>query len=83
MRPAVPPSNRELECLKLFALGLSDAQIAHRLAIAPRTVRYHFDGIRRKLEANSRTHALVLALQVMLINLNELSPQHVFACGPL
>jgi DNA-binding CsgD family transcriptional regulator len=65
-------STREIECLKLFAVGTSDALIGQRLGIATRTVRFHFNTLKRKIQTLTRTHALVLAHQQRLIDLDTL-----------
>lgn len=56
-------SDREREVLYLAADGLTDKEIAARLAIGPKTVRTYWDRIRSKLGAASRTQALALALR--------------------
>ena len=60
-------SRRELEVLALIAEGLSNAEIAQRLAISVSTVKYHARGILSKLGASSRAEAVALALQHNLI----------------
>ncbi len=51
---------RELECLKSAADGLSNRLIAARLQISVRTVKYHFENILRKLDANRRGEAVAI-----------------------
>jgi DNA-binding NarL/FixJ family response regulator len=48
---------RELDVLRLLAEGLSNAQIAGRLAISPRTVDNHLVSLYSKLHVSSRTAA--------------------------
>lgn len=55
-------SPRELEVLRLVAQGLSNAQIAARLVIAPGTVNVHLNTIYGKLGVSSRTAATRYAL---------------------
>lgn len=55
-------SNRELNVLKLVARGLSNKQIATKLAISDKTVRNHLSRIFRKLEAGNRTEAVMHAM---------------------
>jgi ATP/maltotriose-dependent transcriptional regulator MalT len=50
-------SYRELEVLTLAAEGLTDAQVAERLYLSPRTVGQHLRSVYRKLEVSSRTAA--------------------------
>ncbi len=54
-------SARELEVLRLVAAGLSDREIAGRLFITERTVRYHITSIFAKLGADNRAQAVALA----------------------
>jgi DNA-binding CsgD family transcriptional regulator len=54
---------REKEILGLAAAGLQTVQIASRLFISTQTVRTHFRNIYPKLGVNSRTEAVIVALQ--------------------
>jgi HD-GYP domain-containing protein (c-di-GMP phosphodiesterase class II) len=56
-------TNREIEVLKLLALGLSNKQIAGRLVIAPKTVGNHVEHIYSKIGATSRAAAGLFAMQ--------------------
>jgi DNA-binding CsgD family transcriptional regulator len=56
-----PLSPREQELVSLVADGLTDAQIAQRLAISIRTVRSHLDRIRDKTGARRRAELTRLA----------------------
>lgn len=60
-------TQREREVLDLLVEGLSNAEIAERLAISPATVKYHVRGILNKLGATSRTEAVSLAWKYNLI----------------
>ena len=51
-------SLREREVLKLVAAGLSNKEIAARLFISERTVKYHTTNIYTKLDVKGRTQAL-------------------------
>ncbi len=62
-----PLSPRERECLNLAARGLTSDDIAARLEISPRTVQFHFDGIRSKLNAANRGEAIAVAIKAGLI----------------
>jgi predicted ATPase/DNA-binding CsgD family transcriptional regulator len=64
-------TNRELEVLELLAEGLSNAQIAEKLFIAPRTVNVHLTSIYSKLDVNSRTAAARIAIERGLIRLGR------------
>jgi DNA-binding CsgD family transcriptional regulator len=62
-RPAVRRfSPRETDCLSWLVQGLTDGEIATRLAITHATVRFHLDGARRKAGARSRTHLAAIAV---------------------
>lgn len=56
-------SVREREVLRLVADGLSNKQVAHTLAIAERTVKFHMTSIFNKLGADNRAQATALAIQ--------------------
>jgi ATP/maltotriose-dependent transcriptional regulator MalT len=58
---------REQEVLRLVARGLSDAQIAEKLVISPRTVNAHLRSIYTKLQISSRNAATYVALEHGLI----------------
>lgn len=57
------PTPREQEVLQLLAEGLTNAQIARRLRIAERTVRFHVENLFTRLDVNSRTEAVVKAIR--------------------
>jgi DNA-binding NarL/FixJ family response regulator len=52
-------SAREREVLDLVAAGLSNAQIAARLFLSPKTVRNHVHAVLTKLQAADRAEAIV------------------------
>lgn len=60
-------TERELDVLQLLAEGLTNKEIAHRLAIQPRTIKFHLDNIYSKLGVNTRTEAAVFALKHQLV----------------
>lgn len=63
--PAAPEAltARELEVLTLVAQGAPNKEIAQRLAISERTVKFHVSSIMGKLGAANRTEAVALATQ--------------------
>ncbi|HEX5505939.1 MAG TPA: tetratricopeptide repeat protein [Thermomicrobiales bacterium] len=63
-RPAYPAglTAREVEVLRLAAQGLTDAQIAERLFLSPRTVGTHLRSVYNKLGVSSRLAATRFAL---------------------
>lgn len=52
---------RETEVLELVAQGLTDAEIAERLVISPRTASHHVAAILAKLGARRRAEAIAIA----------------------
>jgi DNA-binding NarL/FixJ family response regulator len=52
---------REQEVLELVALGLTNRQIAKRLFVSERTVKFHVSAILSKLGAGNRTEAVAMA----------------------
>ncbi|HYH12484.1 MAG TPA: AAA family ATPase [Thermomicrobiales bacterium] len=54
---------REVEVLRLVASGLTDAEIADRLSISPRTVGQHLRSTYNKLDVRSRTEATRFAIE--------------------
>ncbi len=60
---------RERDCLRLLAGGLTNAQIADDLEISSRTVHYHLENARRKLDASGRVDMVVRAVRTGLIEL--------------
>jgi DNA-binding NarL/FixJ family response regulator len=64
-------SPREREILDLLAQGLTGEQIAGQLFLSPETVRTHVRNAMEKLEANTRVHAIAIALRQGEISLRE------------
>lgn len=61
-QPAFPQlSEREREVLELIAQGRSNAEIAQRLVLNPKTVRNHVSNIFAKLQVVDRAQAIVRA----------------------
>jgi DNA-binding NarL/FixJ family response regulator len=65
--PADSLTPRESEVLQLIAQGLANRAIAQKLGISPNTVKFHINAILSKLDAQSRTEAVVRATQLGLI----------------
>ena len=61
--PAKALSGREAEILTLLARGLTGEEIAQRLVLSPETIRTHVRNAMGKLEARTRTEAVVKALE--------------------
>ena len=66
-------SKREVEVLQLVAGGQSNKRIGMHLAISEETVKVHMKSILAKLNASDRTHAVTLALERGILDLQ--------ACG--
>lgn len=64
-KPSVPAqtfpelSEREREILDLVAQGASNAEIANKLVLSPKTVRNHVSNIFSKLQVADRAHAII------------------------
>jgi len=59
---------REREILQLLADGMSNADVADKLFISQETVKSHVRHILTKLEADTRTHAVAIALREAIID---------------
>lgn len=62
-------TRRELEVLKLLAVGMYNKEVAEKLNISERTVKNHVSNIFKKLEVTDRTQAAVFAIRNNLIKL--------------
>lgn len=70
-----PLSKREQEIMILVARGLSNQEIAKELVISQNTVKVHLRNIFAKLDAASRTDALVKAAQAGWVDVGGLEEQ--------
>jgi two-component system, NarL family, response regulator NreC len=71
-KPAGPPdalSGREIEVLRLIALGHTNAEIAGRLYLSVRTVESHRAHIQQKTRRFSRAELVRYALEHRLVQL--------------
>jgi NarL family two-component system response regulator YdfI len=64
-----PLTSRETEVLGMLSEGSPNKVIAHRLGISEHTVKFHVTSILSKLNATSRTEAVMLGLRQGLIML--------------
>jgi DNA-binding NarL/FixJ family response regulator len=64
-------TEREREVLVLIAKGLRNKEIADKLFISERTVKFHANALYQKLDVTSRTEAVSFALLHHLITLDE------------
>lgn len=62
-----PLSTRELEVLKLIAVGQTNHEIAQLLILSPATVRTHTRSIYRKLGVQRRTQAVAVGITLGLV----------------
>jgi two-component system, NarL family, response regulator DegU len=69
-----PLTNRETQILRYVADGNSNKKIAQILDISEQTIKNHISSILRKLNANDRAHAVVLAIRRGFISVHE-NPQ--------
>ena len=65
-----PLTPRETQILKLIAEGYLNKQIAATLDISEQTIKNHVTSILRKLNANARTEAVVIAIRQGLITID-------------
>lgn len=69
--PGSPPQQgltpREIEVLGMLAEGLGNKEIAWRLGLSEHTVKFHVSAIFAKLNATSRTEAVILGIRQGLI----------------
>jgi DNA-binding NarL/FixJ family response regulator len=61
-------TRREIEVLNYVASGLTTHDIAPKMSITPRTVRFHVDSACTKMGALNREEAIALAVKGGLIN---------------
>ena len=64
-------TSRELEILRLLAMGLSNKEIGHRLCLAEKTVKNYLSTIFQKLQINDRVQAAIYALRHGLLTESE------------
>ena len=64
-------SKREREIMDLLAQGMTGEQVAEHLFLSPETIKTHIRNAMNKLEANTRVHAIAIALREGFIS----SPQ--------
>jgi DNA-binding NarL/FixJ family response regulator len=68
-QPAEPLTPRELEVLDMLAEGLANKLIAHKLGISEHTVKFHVNSILAKLNAGTRTEAVMRGVRLGLVKI--------------
>ncbi|MCK9356165.1 MAG: response regulator transcription factor [Dehalococcoidia bacterium] len=68
MSPLTP---KEMEVLQYMAQGFLNKQIADKLDVTEQTIKNHITSILRKLNANARTQAVVIAIKKGLVVLTK------------
>jgi len=69
-RKRVPLTAREREVLKWVKEGKNTWEISVILGVSERTVKFHIHNIMQKLDAVTRTHAVAIAIEQRLIDLD-------------
>ena len=74
---SIPPelSLKEEDVLRGLCKGMSNQEIADSLVVSIDTVKSHIGSLLRKLQANNRTHAVVVAFQQGLIEIPTPPPR--------
>ncbi len=70
-----PLTNKETQVLKQITNGNSNKQIAQIMGTSEQTIKNQISSILRKLNANDRTHAVVLAVRRGLISFDNYPPE--------
>jgi two-component system, NarL family, response regulator DegU len=71
-----PLTTRETQILSYVANGNTNKQIATALQISEQTIKNHVSAILRKLNANDRAHAVVLAIRHGWISIDSAKDVH-------
>lgn len=58
-------SPRQKECALLLTCGLSTKSIAQKLLLSPRTVEYHIDSLREKLQVKNRSELIYTISKIL------------------
>ena len=64
-------SSREIEVLKLVAMGLFNKEIGEKLDISERTVKNHMSNIFKKIDCTDRTQAAVFCIRNGLVSVHN------------
>ena len=66
-KPIQTLTSREKEVLKMAAQGANNKEIAEKLVLSEVTIKSHMNSIFKKLKVTNRTQAVLLAMQMNLI----------------
>ncbi len=66
-------TRRELEILRLAAIGMSNKDMSQRLELSERTVKGYLAEVFSKLNVGSRTEAVITALRAGILTLDDLN----------
>ncbi len=69
-----PLTEREMDVLRLLAQGLANKEIARVLQVTPDTIKTHVRHILEKLGVQSRTQAVLSAIRLGLVSLDQEKP---------
>lgn len=72
-------SNRESEVAALVATGLSNKEVADRLFVTEKTVKFHLTNIYKKMNIRSRTQLIVWSLPHLHFAANNPNPAEATA----
>lgn len=64
-------TERELDVLRLLAVGKSNREIADELIVGEKTIKTHVSSILSKLHMNSRTQAALYAVKIGLVSVMD------------
>ena len=66
-------SRREIQVVGLMAGGSSNKEMAHTLGVSPATIKNQVASLLAKLGAHDRTHAVALAIERGILNLEDVA----------
>jgi|GEM_PF-1676909 len=81
VRNKIHITRRELEALALIGMGLSNSEVAERMAVSMNTVRNHIWNLMQKLGASSRAHSIVLAVENGIMEIGRQRSLDTFVRG--
>ena len=73
---AEPLTAREIEVLRLVAMGYNNPEIARTLVVSRATVKTHVQNIIRKLNVSDRTQATIRAIELGIVQTGSERPSH-------